>query len=160
MRGERNSWMGSGADDLVEPFYDLGGLFRGSPAESLADPFDAQRSDLTDLHPRSFRKAFGFQFEGQRESGPLGLDCDCYCDCSAGSFVEDVLTQDQDRPLSGLLASPNRIQVAHRIINWGQPPNSMFPSFGVIRWLSPICKWLLSGQKLLELSINGGRTCL
>ena len=101
-----------GSDDFVEALNDLGGLFWSSPGEPLADPFNRQCSDLANLRPRSFRKAFGFQFEGQGESGPLGLARDGYCDCSAGSFVEDVLTQDQDGPLPSLLTSPNRIKVS------------------------------------------------
>ena len=45
------------ANNLVEPFNNLGQLFRGDLSQSLADPLDGQGANLANLDPRTFGKA-------------------------------------------------------------------------------------------------------
>jgi len=86
------------ANDLRSSFDALGQLLGLGPSEPGVDPLFRQSSDLTDLHPRTLRQSRGFQLESEREPRPLGLAGHRHRDPGAGSCVENLVAQDQNRP--------------------------------------------------------------
>jgi hypothetical protein len=57
----------------------------------MADPFNGQRADLTDLDPGFFREASRAQFERERKFRSLRLARERYGDYGSGTLIEDVM---------------------------------------------------------------------
>jgi hypothetical protein len=100
------------SNDLAKSLQDGLDFFRGNDTESSTDALYGKRSDLADLDPGSFRQFGCSKFERQRELGPGLLTRKSYGNNSAGSFIENIMTEDHDGPFSGLLLPANWIQVS------------------------------------------------
>jgi hypothetical protein len=58
----------SARDDLVEAFNDAVQFFWSNATETLPQPFDRQRADLTNPSPRTLRQFRSCDFESQRKT--------------------------------------------------------------------------------------------
>lgn len=100
------------AEDFVESEEHASKLLLGSMRDSPADPVHRERSDLTDLYPGAFRETDGLALEGQGKPGPRLLARHRDGDHGPGSLVEDIVAEDEDWALAGLLTPANGIEVS------------------------------------------------
>src|SRR5215831_18826663 len=101
----------SGAENLIQTFQHLREFLRRCPTEAPPNPLDRKRTDLTDLHPGALWQAWCGQLERERKSGALRLARQRDCNHSSGPLVEDVVTEDQHRALTGLLRTARGIEI-------------------------------------------------
>src|SRR5262245_21379748 len=80
-------------------------------SKALPNAFNRQRPNLTDFHPRPPGEFCRTELEGQREASPLRLTGYGHGDHSPRPLVEDILAEDQDRPLPRLLTPTGGIEV-------------------------------------------------
>jgi hypothetical protein len=77
----------------------------------FANAFHSERANLADLNPRAGRSAHILKFKRQRQSRTLRPAGERHGDHRARALVEDVLTEDEDRPQARLLAASYRIEI-------------------------------------------------
>ena len=99
------------ADDLVEPLDEARKLFGRYAPRAFAEPLGGGRANLRALGPRPLGETCRGELDRQREAGARFLTRDRERDHRAGSLVEDLVTQDQHRPLARLVVAAKRIEV-------------------------------------------------
>ena len=99
------------AENLVQAFNDLGDIRRRDRREALDNALDGQGPDLADRRPGRLGKPLDVKLERQRKARFLRRACQSYRDDRAGPGVENVVTQDQRRPMAGPPTSPGRVQI-------------------------------------------------
>ena len=92
-----------GADDLGETLDNTRQIFRSDTRKSLPNSFNGECTNLTDFHPRPSRETDRMKFKRQRKACTLRLAGQRHSDHGAGTLVEDIVTEDQHGPRSGLL---------------------------------------------------------
>src|SRR5690606_19110377 len=98
-------------DDLVQSFDYKSKLLGGYPSYFLLDPFHCKCSDLADLDPGSFYPFSILKLAGQGKPCPLSLDRQCHGNNSAGTFIENILTEDEYWSQPCLLPAAHRVQI-------------------------------------------------
>src|SRR3990172_688857 len=100
------------ADDFGKSFQHGSEFFFGGAADALADTCGRERADLADLDPGSFGQFGSGEFKRQREAGSRFLTGERDGDDRSGTFVEDVVAEDQDRAPASLFVTAHRAQVS------------------------------------------------
>jgi hypothetical protein len=77
----------------------------------FAKPFDRKGSDLADFHPGFLGQVFFAEMKGERKSSPLRLTGDGKGDNRSGPLIKNVFADYQNRAMTFLFISSNRIQV-------------------------------------------------
>jgi hypothetical protein len=99
------------ADDFIQPFNYLIEFFWGNLRNSLSETLERKSTYLADLDPGPLRKAWACQLKRERESGSLRLTAQSHRNDDAGPFVEDILTENEDRSLPRLFVPLGRVEI-------------------------------------------------
>jgi hypothetical protein len=109
LAGGRSARIGScdlGANDFVQALDNLRHFLWRRSADELSDPFARERSDLANFHPGFFRQSLGVKFERQGETRSLRLARKSNGNDGSGTFIKNVLAENQNWTSSCLLTSP------------------------------------------------------
>jgi hypothetical protein len=80
-------------------------------SDPTTETVHGERSNLADLHPRSFRQSGRFTLKSQGKASTGLLTCHGNGDNGSGAFVEDIVTENKDQPLACLLTPADGIEV-------------------------------------------------
>lgn len=100
-----------GAYDVKQTFEDAVDVFFFKVGQFMSEAFSGERPNLTDLDPGGFGELLFREGKCQRKSSPLRLAGDGQSNHSARMGVEDLVTEDEHWPVSGLLFAPGGFQI-------------------------------------------------